>query len=121
MGKGTVPWQYLAPFWVVGCLQSLQLFPYGYKTLAHLPRPTSCRTLTENRFLEEEPAFNGCGRESTLLPPTFREPSLMLDDVDWNGSGAATFESFYRAHRAINTGGCASASVSVPFRTSCRP
>lgn len=30
----------------------------------------------------------------SLFSPTFREPSLMLDEVDVNGSGAATLDNF---------------------------
>jgi hypothetical protein len=40
------------------------------------------------------PAFAGGGRLRALCPPILREPSLVLDEVAWKGSGAATLESF---------------------------
>src|SRR5438132_745838 len=47
-------------------------------------------TLTWKRFLELP------GRPSSLFSPTLREPSLMLVELAVNGSGAASFDSFYR-------------------------
>jgi hypothetical protein len=39
--------------------------------------------LTENLFFaDDDPAFKGVGRDRTLLPPTLRDPSLILDEVD---------------------------------------
>lgn len=45
--------------------------------------------LTWKRFLELP------GRLSSLFSPTLRDPSLILDELDVNGSGAASFDSFY--------------------------
>ena len=40
--------------------------------------------------------FEGPGRDNKAFPPpTFRDPSLIALDEDVNGSGAATFESFW--------------------------
>jgi len=46
-------------------------------------------------LLELGPALGGLGRPISLFSPILREPSLMLVVVDWNGSGAATLESFF--------------------------
>ena len=46
--------------------------------------------LTWNRF------FDDPGRLSSLFSPTLRDPSLILEELAVNGSGAATFDSFYR-------------------------
>jgi len=35
------------------------------------------------------------GRLSSLFSPTLREPSLILEELEVNGSGAAKFDSFY--------------------------
>lgn len=35
------------------------------------------------------------GLESNLFSPTFLEPSLILFELDWKGSGAAILDSFY--------------------------
>ena len=60
------------------------------------------RTHTVNRFFDT-PAdggpnfvFEGPGRDSRALPPpTFLLPSLIALEEEVNGSGAATFESFW--------------------------
>ena len=44
--------------------------------------------LTWNLFFELP------GRERSLFSPTFRDPSLILCEVDWNGSGAADLDVF---------------------------
>jgi hypothetical protein len=55
--------------------------------------------LTWKRFLELP------GRPSSLFSPTLRDPSLMLVELAVNGSGAASFDSFYRyeLHKFLDT------------------
>lgn len=45
--------------------------------------------LAWKRFLELP------GRDNSLFSPTFLDPSLMLVELEVNGSGAATLDSFY--------------------------
>jgi len=62
----------------------------------------ACRTRTVNRFFDT-PAdggpnvvFEGPGRDNRAFPPpTFLLPSLIALEEEVNGSGAATFESFW--------------------------
>jgi hypothetical protein len=51
--------------------------------------------VAEAPLLELGVAPGGLGRPISLFSPILREPSLMLEVVDLNGSGAATLESFY--------------------------
>lgn len=52
-------------------------------------RPCKEYGLAWKRFLELP------GRDNNLFSPTFLEPSLMLVELEVNGSGAATLDSFY--------------------------
>ena len=53
-----------------------------------------CMAFSEHGALTWKRFFELPGRLRSLFSPTFRVPSLMLDELEVKGSGAATFESF---------------------------
>jgi len=66
-------------------LQSLHFDPYGVNRFFD-PPTDGCPSF----------GFEGPGRDNKAFPPpTFLVPSLIALEEDVNGSGAATFESFY--------------------------
>ena len=75
--------------------------------------------MAEAPLLELGVAPGGLGRPISLFSPILREPSLMLDVVDLNGSGAATLESFYVDIK--HNGEQEQVMRIIPFRTWYRP
>jgi hypothetical protein len=57
-------------------------------------------------------------RDSSLFSPTLREPSLIKEELEAKGSGAASFDSFYGK---VIVGTLAGRDKDKPFHTSCRP
>jgi len=68
---------------------------------------------TWNLFLELP------GRVKSLFSPIFRLPSLMLEEVEVNGSGAATLDSFYAQKISLSRQN--TPIDDSPLHTFCRP
>ena len=106
-----VLWQYLALFWVTGCLQSLHLPWYGFL----LRRLDISATVIASSDWQRHAWKRLFAR--SLFSPTLRDPSLMLLELAVNGSGAATFESFY----GYDEWCVVVQGKQLPIRICCRP